>query len=153
MHPDALTASLKQELEQCTDEERRKEILSEIKNADGLERPTVTTETGHLEVMDRDRGYLDGLRQELEEVEVERRAEVKAEIRRIEDILSAKAEPTAPDGAEGDETVNESEPSVEEIEQRKQARSGRKGRVEQARSVPTPDQAPPAETAPDGAKE
>ena len=156
MHPDALIASLKQELEQCGDDDgRHKEIQAEIDAADGLERPSIVTDTGVLEVLDKDRAYLDGLRQELKEVDAERRAEIEAEIKHVEALLSKRTAPpdTAPaQGAEEDETVDE--PSAEEIEQRKQVRGARKGKVERARNAPVPDNPAPADTAPaQGAEE
>ncbi len=151
MHPDALVASLRQELEQCGDDNaRRQEILAEIDATTQLDRPTIVIEGGSLEVADKDQAYLDGLRKELDCAEPERRDQIRTEIGRMEALIQ-----TAPaQGAEEDEQVID-EPSVEEIEQRKQVRGGRRGKVERARNAPVPDEAAPADqTAPaQGAEE
>jgi hypothetical protein len=93
MHPDAIIAGLRQELQQ--NPEREQAIREEIQRVDSQERPTiVTTEPAVLSPADFDRSYLAGLRQELATAAKDREEEIKAEIARVIHVI--RSEPEAP---------------------------------------------------------
>lgn len=91
MHPDAIIAGLRRELDRLDPNaadhaERRKAIEAEIKATDKLDRPEVSAEEPET-VVDPNIGYLAGLKRELGRVaagEKERIAQIKAEIKRVE---------------------------------------------------------------------
>lgn len=97
MHPDALIAGLRSELERLRPsdpdhDDRHQAILEEIEHVDKLPRPPIALETTSVAVADTDRTYLSGLRQELARAEKDRKPEIKAEIARAEKALKAKLE-------------------------------------------------------------
>lgn len=142
MHPDAILAALRAELEEARDDDHRKAIKAEIERVDKLPRPAAKPDDPET-VFDRTRAYLDALKVELAEAPESRQAEIKKEIKRVEDEIHGR-----------EKEADVGEPSAEEIEQRKQARTGR--RVERATAAPGEqrgNQADEAETAPKGAEE
>jgi len=111
MHPDALIAGLRRELQRAP--ERKTEIEAEIAAVDKQPRPEVLPENPDVRV-DHQAAYLEGLRQELRRAEPERHKEIKAEIARVEKSRAERQE----------DDVSTDQPSAAEVEQRKQARTG-----------------------------
>lgn len=139
MHPDALLAGLRAELDELkrsgeSDPDREKQIKAEMDRVDDLPRPKSTAEEPET-VVDRRLAYLEGLRDERDECGEDRRAEIEKEIKRVEKELK---------GSDVDV------PSEDEVEERKQARAGL--RVERAVNQPGGRQAP-ATASKDAAKE
>lgn len=98
MHPDALIAGLRRELERFP--ERAAEIEAEIARVDRLPRPAASPEAPETTV-DHRIGYLAGLEKELARAGEERGDEIRAEIARVKAELRsgstqrATAEPKA----------------------------------------------------------
>lgn len=89
MHPDAIIAALKAELETARDDEHRKQIKAEIERVDKLPRPVAKPEEPET-AYDPRRAYLDALKVELGYAATDvHKAAVKAEIRRVEQELDA----------------------------------------------------------------
>jgi hypothetical protein len=96
MHPDAILAGLKRELDRLDPHaadhaDRKKAIEAEIKANEKLERPTATAEEPNT-VIDRAHGYLAGLKRELERSAEGRHAEINAEIKRVEAAIKARGD-------------------------------------------------------------
>ena len=107
MHPDAIIAGLRRELERLHPDhedyaERKAAIEQEIARVDDQPRPEATPEQPET-VVDTNVSYLEGLRKELARAGSEAKesakqhiAEIKAEIRRVEaEIKEPKPEPVA----------------------------------------------------------
>ena len=98
MHPDAINAGLRRELDRLDPNaadhaERRKAIEAEIKATGKLDRPEVKPEEPET-VVDPNIGYLAGLKRELSRIgaaEKERISQIKAEIKRVEALIHAPA--------------------------------------------------------------
>lgn len=91
MHPDAIIAGLRRELERLDKNaddyaDRKKAIEAEIKTTDALDRPETEPEQPET-VVDHNISYLEGLKRELERVAEDAKAEVRAEITRVEALI------------------------------------------------------------------
>jgi hypothetical protein len=94
MHPDAILAGLRRELDQLDHDaddyaDRKKAIEAETERVDKLPRPEVAPERPETTV-DHNIAYLAGLKSELERVgrdDEERVGEIKAEIERVEGMV------------------------------------------------------------------
>lgn len=142
MHPDAIIAGLRRELDRLNPDaddykDRKAAIEQDIQAQDKLERPVATAEEPDT-IADPNVAYLGGLRRELLRAAETRGDEIRAEIKRVEALIRKTEEDEMSD-----------EPSAEEIAQRKQARAGRK--VE--RAVNEPGGRPAPATASEDAKE
>lgn len=96
MHPDAIIAGLRRELERLDRtaddyDDRRQAIEDELERVDGLPRPVAKPEDGAT-VFDQDRAYLAGLERELERADADRQDEIQAEIDRVKLELSSRPE-------------------------------------------------------------
>lgn len=116
MHPDALIAALRRELERLDPDapdhaERRKAIEAEIKATDKLDRPEVAPEEPDT-VVDHNVGYLEGLKRELSRVaagEKERVSQIKAEIKRVEALIHAPAQAAPEPEAEPEQEASDAD--------------------------------------------
>jgi len=101
MHPDAIIAGLRRELERLDKSaedyaDRKKAIEDEIARVDDEPRPEVAPEAPET-VVDHNVSYLAGLRRELERVADEAKAEVRKEIKRVEALMHHGDEKPAPE--------------------------------------------------------
>jgi uncharacterized protein YPO0396 len=110
MHPDAIIAALRRELERLNKDaddyaESRKAIEAEIERVDGLERPAAVKTEDQVEVRDEKVAYLAALKDELERVADGLKDEVRKEIKRVEALIhkSSKEDVAADETTDGDD--------------------------------------------------
>lgn len=117
MHPDAIIAGLKRELDRLDKDaddykQRKAAIEKEIEATDRLERPVSEADKPEV-VFDHQREYLKGLERELERAEKSREKEIKDEIKRVKAELAARGDDPKVDE---ESAAAEDEPAEESAE-------------------------------------